>query len=77
MGSEVYNQIAVHLKKESPFARTIMVTLANGGSNTGYIPSDIAYGYQTFEVLSSRIKPGYAESGIVNGFLDLMDKTKY
>jgi neutral ceramidase len=77
MGSEVYNQIAVHLKKDSPFARTIMVTVANGGSNTGYIPSDIAYGYQTFEVLSSRIKPGYAESGIVNGFLDLMDKTKY
>ena len=77
MGSEVFNQIAVRLKNESPFARTIMVTVANGGSNTGYIPSDVAYGYQTFEVLSSRIKPGYAESGIVNGFLDLMDKTKY
>jgi neutral ceramidase len=77
MGSEVYNEIAVRLKKESPFARTIMVTVANGGSNTGYIPSDVAYGYQTFEVLSSRIKPGYAESGIVNGFLDLMQKTKY
>jgi neutral ceramidase len=77
MGSEVYNEIAVRLKKESPFARTVMVTVANGGSNTGYIPSDVAYGYQTFEVLSSRIKPGFAESGIVNGFLDLMQKTKY
>jgi len=77
LGSEVYNQIAVRLKNESPFSRTIMVTIANGGSNTGYIPSDVAYGYQTFEVLSSRIKPGYAESGIVNGFLDLMQKTKY
>ena len=77
MGSEVFNQIAVRLKNESPYARTIMVTVANGGSNTGYIPSDVAYGYQTFEVLSSRIKPGYAESGIVNGFLDLMQKTKY
>lgn len=77
IGSEVYNQVAVRLKNESPFARTVMVTLANGGSNTGYIPSDVAYGYQTFEVLSSRIKPGYAESGIVNGFLDLMQKTKY
>lgn len=77
IGAEVFNQIAVRLKNESPFARTIMVTLANGGSNTGYIPSDVAYGYQTFEVLSSRIKPGFAESGIVNGFLDLMEKTKY
>jgi neutral ceramidase len=77
IGAEVFNQIAVRLKNESPFARTIMITIANGGSNTGYIPSDVAYGYQTFEVLSSRIKPGFAESGIVNGFLDLMEKTKY
>ena len=77
IGAEVFNQIAVRLKSDSPFARTMMVTLTNGGSNTGYIPSDVAYGYQTFEVLSSRIKPGFAESGIVNGFLDLMEKTKY
>jgi neutral ceramidase len=77
IGAEVFNQIAVRLKNESPLARTMMVTVTNGGSNTGYIPSDVAYGYQTFEVLSSRIKPGFAESGIVNGFLDLMEKTKY
>lgn len=77
IGAEVFNQIAVRLKNESPFARTMMITVTNGGSNTGYIPSDVAYGYQTFEVLSSRIKPGYAESGIVNGFLDLMEETKY
>jgi hypothetical protein len=76
LGSEVFNHIANRLKKESPFARTMMVTLTNGWTNTGYVPNDEAYGYQTFEVLSSRVKPGYAESGIVNGFLDLMQKTK-
>lgn len=77
LGSEVFNHIANRLKKESPFARTMMVTLTNGWTNTGYIPNDEAYGYQTFEVLSSRVKPGYAEGGIVNGFLDLMQETKY
>lgn len=77
LGAEVFNHIANRLKKESPFARTMMVTLTNGFANTGYIPNDEAYGYQTFEVLSSRVKPGYAESGIVNGFLDLMQETKY
>lgn len=77
LGSEVFNHIANRLKKESPFARTMMVTLTNGWTNTGYVPNDEAYGYQTFEVLSSRVKPGYAESGIVNGFLDLMQETKY
>jgi hypothetical protein len=29
----------------------------------------------TFEVLSSRLKPGCAESAIVDGIIDLMAKT--
>ncbi len=37
-----------------------------------YIPNDAAYGMDTFEVLSSRLKPGCAESAIINGILDLM-----
>jgi len=45
-------------------------------SNSGYIPNDAAFGYQTFEVLSSRCKPGYAESAIVNGLLDLIADAK-
>jgi hypothetical protein len=49
-----------------------MVTLTNGMSNSGYIPNDAAFGYLTFEVLSSRCKPGYAENAIVNGILDLI-----
>jgi hypothetical protein len=66
--------IAQRLKKESRFARTMMVTLTNGMAASGYIPNDAAFGYNTFEVLSSRLKPGCAENGIVNGLLDLMDE---
>lgn len=76
VNSEVFNLIAQGLKKESPFARTMMVTLTNGMANSGYISNDAAFGYQTFEVLSSRCKPGYAENAIVNGILDLMDEAK-
>ena len=72
VNAEVFNLIAQRLKKESPFARTMMVTLTNGISNSGYIPNDAAFGYLTFEVLSSRCKPGYAENAIVNGILDLI-----
>jgi len=72
VNAEVFNLIAQRLKRESPFARTMMVTLTNGMSNSGYIPNDAAFGYLTFEVLSSRCKPGYAENSIVNGILDLM-----
>ncbi len=73
---EIYNMIAVRFKRESPVGRSIFVSMANGSGNSGYIPDDAAYGRQTFEVLSSRCKPGYAESAIVNGLLDLIADAK-
>lgn len=76
INAEVFNPIAVQLKKESPFARTMVVSLTNGSANSGYIPNDAAFGYETFEVLSSRCKPGYAERAIINGVLDIMDQLK-
>jgi hypothetical protein len=72
VNAEVFNLIAQRLKKESPYARTMMATLTNGMARSGYIPNDAAYGMDTFEVLSSRLKPGCAEGAIVNGILDLM-----
>jgi hypothetical protein len=76
VNAEVFSLIAQRLKNESPFARTMMVTLTNGMANSGYIPNDAAFGYLTFEVLSSRCKQGYAENAIVNGILDLMSDAK-
>jgi hypothetical protein len=77
---EVFNLIAQRLKRESPFKHTMMTTLTNGTAMApdgkgpaGYIPNDAAFGYETFEVLSTHFKPGCAETGIVNGLLNLMD----
>ena len=75
--AEIFNLIAQRFKKESPIGRSIFVSMANGSGNSGYIPNDAAFGYQTFEVLSSRCKPGYAESAIVNGLLDLIAEAKH
>ena len=72
--AEVYNGIAQRLKRESPFKHTLMATLTNGLAQTGYIPSEDAFGRNVFTVLSSRLKPGCAEAGIVNGLLDLMGR---
>jgi neutral ceramidase len=69
---EVYSAIAQRLKRESPFKHTMLSTLTNGSAPTGYIPSDDAFGRNVFTVLSSRLKPGCAEAGIVNGLRDLM-----
>ena len=76
VNGEVFNLIAQRLKRESRFARTMMVTLTNGMARSGYIPNDAAFGFNTFEVLSSRLKPGCAESAIVDGLLDLMDESQ-
>ena len=57
----------------SPEKFTILSTLTNGRSNSGYIYSDEASSYLTFEVLSSRLKPGCADNAIVRGLLGMID----
>jgi len=71
--AEVFNPIAQRLKRESPYKATMMATLTNGAARSGYIPDDESFGKYTFEVLSSRLQPGCAESAIVNGILTLID----
>ena len=73
--AEVFTTIAQRFKRESPFKHSMMTTLTNGIAGSGYIPNDAAFGYNTFEVVSSRLKPGCAETAIVDGLLDLIEKT--
>lgn len=74
VNGEVYSQIAMRLKATAPANKTIMVTLANGMANSGYIYSDNAYSHLTFQVIGSRLKPGCAEGKIVSTALDLMHR---
>ena len=72
VNAEIYNVIAQQLKAASPLSNTMLVTVANGRANSGYVPSDDAYGRRTFQVLGSRLKPGCAQTGIVNAITDLI-----
>jgi neutral ceramidase len=74
--AELYSPIGQRLKRESPMANTVTVTLANGAANSGYIPNDTAFGALTFQVLGSRLKSGCAETAIVNGLVDLIAATQ-
>jgi len=76
VNAEVFSPIAQRLKRESPFKGTMMTTLTNGSARSGYIPDDESYGKFTFEVLSSRVKPGCAETAIVKGLLGLIDDAR-
>jgi hypothetical protein len=52
----------------------MLVTLTNGMANSGYVPTDDAFGRYTFQVLGSALKPGCAESKILNGIEGMIDK---
>jgi hypothetical protein len=74
VNGEVYSEIGMRLKAEAPANKTIMVTLANGSANAGYIYADKAYSHLTFQVIGSRLKPGCAEGKIVATAIELMRK---
>ena len=74
VNAEVYNLISQRMKKQSPLANTMMVTLANGRAESGYVPDDASYSHNSFQVLGARIKPGCAEQTIANGLTDLINR---
>jgi neutral ceramidase len=75
VNAEIYTVIGQKLKAASPLAHTLLVTIANGRANSGYVPNDAAFGEYTFQVLGSRLKPGCAEDGIANTLVDMIRKS--
>ncbi len=74
--AEVYTAIGQDVKRQSPLTDTVVVTMANGAANSGYIPPDDAFGRYTFQVLGSRLKPGCAETAIPNGLVELLNRSQ-
>lgn len=70
VSGEVLTMIHDHLKKEAPSGYTVMVTHTNGSS--GYIPDDAAFAQVSYEITTSHLKPGCAETAIVNGFVKML-----
>jgi hypothetical protein len=70
VSGEVLTNIGLRLKRESSFNRTMVVTHTNGSS--GYIPDDAAYDQVSYEIITTRVKRGCAEDGIVNGVREMM-----
>ncbi|HWQ47151.1 MAG TPA: hypothetical protein VN376_09800, partial [Longilinea sp.] len=72
VSGEVATNIYRHLKNASPFANTLMITLAN--DRLGYIVDDAGYDTPTFEAQATPLQRGYAEAAIVNGLVAMMEK---
>jgi hypothetical protein len=69
--AEIYSLIGQQAMARSPLSRTMVITKANGQPNSGYVPTDDAYGRNTFQVVRSRLMPGCAHTGIVTAFTDM------
>jgi hypothetical protein len=72
VSGEVVTNIYSHLRKASPLANTILVTLAN--DRVGYLADDAAYDTPIFEVNGTPAARGCAENGIVNGLVDMIER---
>lgn len=72
VSGEVATNIYWHLKKESPLTNTIMLTLCN--DRVGYIVEDAAYDTPSHQTNGTPIARGYAENGIVNGLVEMIDR---
>lgn len=71
VAAEVFTEIGMHIKEQSVFDRTMVVTvLAPAGA--GYIPTDEAYLLPAEKAVSNRLKPGCAEPAIIQSFNDMM-----
>lgn len=66
VSGEVFTEIGEHVKQDSAFDRTFMVTMLPNG--IGYIPTDKAYLMPSEKAITNRIKPGCAEPAIVGSF---------
>ena len=72
VNAEIYNLISQRMKRQSPMTNTVMVTLANGRSPSGYIPDDASFSHNTFQALGSHLKVGCAEESIADGLTNLV-----
>jgi hypothetical protein len=56
--SEMFVEVGLEIKRRSPFARTLVVELAN--DSFGYIPTDKAFSEGSYETLNSLTATGTA-----------------
>lgn len=71
VSGEVFNEISVKMRKQSPYTNTFMITHCNGSS--GYLVTDAAYAEGGYEVNSTRAKSG-AEQAIIGNLLEMIEE---
>lgn len=71
VSGEVLTMIGQRYKREAKAPNTVMITNCNGSS--GYLADDKAYENVSYEIQTTKVKAGCAETSIVNGLLELIN----
>ncbi len=72
VSGEVFTEIGMHLKEQSPFDRTMMVTVMPDASV--YVPTDKAFLLPSEKAISNSLKPGYVEPAMLDELTKLMNE---
>ena len=76
VSGEIYTEIGLRLKHELPASKLMIVALADGPFESGYIYSDNAASHLTFQVIGSRLQPGHAEKEITEAAKRLIKEAR-
>lgn len=74
ISGEVFNEIGMEIKKQSPFSQTVILTHCNGSS--GYICTDSSFPKGGYEVKVTKLMPG-AEKPLIRKYIDLIQSFEY
>lgn len=69
VGADLASRIGTSIRNAASKNNTMLIT--NIGGSVGYILEDAAYKKPGHGVFGSKVKPGYAEKAIINGFKNL------
>jgi hypothetical protein len=72
ISAEVVTRIYEHLRRDSPFTNIMLLSMANG--SVGDLTDDESYGRTSYSARATPAKEGCAESGIVDGFVEMMNQ---
>ncbi|HBL77143.1 MAG: hypothetical protein A2W90_18765 [Bacteroidetes bacterium GWF2_42_66] len=71
ISGEMFHEIGMNLKKQSPYTQTFILTHCNG--SCGYIPTDKAYYEMSYEVAASVIMSG-GEQAIMKNLIEMVNE---
>lgn len=75
IGGEIFTRIGWSIMEQTPMPnKTMIVTMANGWSESGYMPDTLSWDQEVFQVLGSKLYPGSCAQTSISSMLATLIK---